>query len=361
MTLEDYGWDEYFEKAYIHCKQKDYLPARVIMRNRDYYTLIYENGCINAKLSGRFKHTYGFNSIAPVVGDWVAIYVRDGVSDAVIQGLLSRKTCFSRKPAVSGGRKIRNGVIQGGETVEQVLAANIDTVFIVSGLDGNFNISRIERYLTVAGSSGARPVIILNKADLCSNPEEFLIQIERIALNNPVHCISVFTGAGAEVLNNYMEAGKTLAFLGSSGVGKSTIINFMFGEEKQTTKTTSTANGKGRHTTTCTELFMHESGCMLIDTPGLRELKLWCDEKAVEESFRDVKDLVSQCKFSDCTHEKESGCAIKDAIQNGQLSQERFENFKKLYSEVKDLEARKKQKELYIARARKRERGGIQK
>lgn len=361
IKITDYGWDEIYEKDYLSHYNDGLLPARVVMRNRDFYKLIYNQGMITARLSGRYKYSAISDGTVPVVGDWVVIQIKDGVSDAMIQAVIPRKTCFSRKQAISGGRKIRNGVIQGGATNEQVLAANIDTVFIVSGLDGNFNISRLERYLTVAGSSGAKYVIILDKADLCSNPNEYLLQIEKIAPGIPVHCISVISGTGVEVLNNYMEAGKTLAFLGSSGVGKSTIINFMFGEEKQITKTTSTSNGKGRHTTTCAELFMHESGCMLIDTPGLRELKLWCDEKAVDESFEDVLLLSGQCKFSDCRHNKEPGCAIKEALQNGQLSQERFNNFIKLNREVKDLEARIKQKELYMARTLKRGREGVPK
>lgn len=358
MRLEELGWNEYFEKRYVKCKNIDCFPARVAMRNRDYYLLIYENGNISAKLSGRFKHIHSFEGEFPVVGDWVAIQVREGSSNAIIQEMIPRKTCFSRKPAVSGGRKIRNGVVQGGATVEQVLAANINTVFIVTGLDSNFNISRIERYLTVTSGSGAKPVIILNKADLCSNMDEYLFKVKKVAPNIPVHCISVISGIGTEILTGYMEAGKTLAFLGSSGVGKSTIINFMFGEEKQITKTTSVANGKGRHTTTCAELLVHESRCMLIDTPGLRELKLWCDEKAVEESFEDVLFLVRQCKFNDCRHDSEPGCAIREALQNGQLSLQRLDNFKKLFREVKDLEVRKKQKELYLARTLKRETGG---
>lgn len=250
-------------------------------------------------------------------------------------------------------KKTKNGIIQGGSTVEQVLAANIDTVFIVSGLDGNFNINRIERYLTIACSSKANAVVLLNKADLCANPDEYMLKVERIAPNVPVHCISMVAGTGMEALNQYMVSGKTLAFLGSSGVGKSTIINYMFGEERQTTKTTSEYNGKGRHTTTCAELLIHESGCMLIDTPGLRELKLWCDEKAVEENFEDILILSNLCKFNDCGHEMEPGCAIKEALQNGQLSLERYNNFKKLYREVKDLVARKKQKEMYMAKSMK--------
>lgn len=196
-------------------------------------------------------------------------------------------------------------------------------------------------------------MVLLNKADLCANPDEYMLKVERIAPNVPVHCISMVAGTGMEALNQYMVSGKTLAFLGSSGVGKSTIINYMFGEERQTTKTTSEYNGKGRHTTTCAELLIHESGCMLIDTPGLRELKLWCDEKAVEENFEDILILSNLCKFNDCGHEMEPGCAIKEALQNGQLSLERYNNFKKLYREVKDLVARKKQKEMYMAKSMK--------
>lgn len=349
MNIKDYGWNEFFEQNFASYQAQGLIPARVIMRNRENYKLVCDKGIHGAKLSGKYKHTALLDGTMPVVGDWVAIKNVDGSSDSLIQAMAERKTCFSRKQAISGGRKIKNGVIQGGATVEQVLAANIDTVFIVSGLDGNFNLSRIERYLTVATSSGASPVVLLNKADLCAEPEVYVSKVNEVARNVPVHCISVITGNNIESLSQYMAHGKTLAFLGSSGVGKSTIINSLFGEEKQNTKATSGSNGKGRHTTTCAELFLHESGCLLIDTPGLRELKLWCDEQSVNENFEDILLLSGECKFNDCSHKTEPGCAIREALYSGRLSQERFNNFKKLHIEVEDLKARKKQKELYIA------------
>ena len=254
---------------------------------------------------------------------------------------------------VSGGRKLKRGVIDGGTTERQALAANIDTAFVVTGLDGNFNTGRIERFLAVAKSSGAGAVLVLNKADLCPDPSQYLEDLGGVARGVPAHVLSAATGEGMEALSVYLAPGRTVAFLGSSGAGKSTLINRIFGVELQSTKEVSEATGKGRHTTSRGELFTHESGAMLIDTPGIRELQLWRDGEALEECFDDVTALIRQCRFSDCRHENEPGCAVQAAIRQGGLTRERFNRYRKLYEEVSRLEARKKQRELMLARVRK--------
>jgi ribosome biogenesis GTPase / thiamine phosphate phosphatase len=235
----------------------------------------------------------------------------------------------------------------------QILAANIDTVFIVTGLDGNFSTGRIERFLTATASSGASPVLLLNKADLCPDPAVYLEELERIAKGRPVHVVSAATGAGIECFAQYLTPGKTVAFLGSSGAGKSTLVNRLFGIDLQSTGEVNEATGKGRHTTSRAELFVHGSGCMLIDTPGIRELQLWCDGQAVEDTFEDVAALSGQCRFTDCQHGNEPGCAVRAALRSGELSESRFRSYTRLYSEVRHLEMRKKQRNIMISRQMK--------
>ncbi|MBB5194985.1 ribosome small subunit-dependent GTPase A [Anaerocolumna cellulosilytica] len=267
---------------------------------------------------------------------------------------MPRKSQFSRKMPISGGRKIKKGVIQGGSTEEQVMASNIDIAFIVCGLDNNFDLRRIERYITLVYNSRVKPVVILNKADKCPNPEDFLRLVEEVAIKIPVYIVSALKSISMDVFTQYMQPGKTVVFLGSSGVGKSTIINCLFGENRQQTKLISESTGKGRHTTTYSELIMHDSGCMLIDTPGSRELQLWGTTDCLDESFQDIIELSYKCKYNDCQHHNEPGCAIIKAIEEGSLSYERYESYKKQFFELKLLDKRKKQLELYRNKMMKR-------
>jgi ribosome biogenesis GTPase len=277
----------------------------------------------------------------PAVGDWVAIKIINN-TEAIIYALLPRKSYFARKLAISGGRKMKNGVLVGGNIEEQIIGSNIDIAFIVSGLDDNFNIGRIERYITLVLSSGATPVIILNKCDLCDNLPVYIEKINTFAKGIAVHSISVLNNINMNIFDEFLCCGKTLVFLGSSGVGKSTIINFLFGNEIQKTNTISASNGKGRHTTTSCQLLQHSSGCIVIDTPGIRELQLWADEDILSESFKDIHSLIKKCKYRDCNHDKEIGCAIKKAIEDGSLSIERFNNYKNQLKELKSLKDNKK-------------------
>lgn len=355
--LNALGWDDFFDRHFENQSQ-GLEPARIIMRSKDLYTVLCKSGELKAKLSGKLKREMAINGDYPVVGDFVGIDADRKGPFQTIHALVPRKSRFSRKPAISGGRKLKNGIMQGGSTAEQVLAANVDTVFIVSGLDGNFNLNRIERYLTIADQSGAKAVILLNKSDLCSSPESFVKQVRQLSEGTPVACISMATGAGLEIFEGYMTSGKTLVFLGSSGVGKSTIINGLFGDSRQKTKATSLSNGKGKHTTTCSELLIHETGCMLIDTPGLRELKLWCDEEALDERFSDIVKLSESCRYVNCRHQDDLGCEVQEALKSGVLSKERYQHYVKLKAEIGALNARKKQKEIYLARLKKRSLSG---
>jgi len=338
MNLYKLGFDNYFEEHFKEFLDKGYYAARVIAQQKNNYLLCSEKGVINGKLSGKFRYNSNLKKDFPAVGDWVVIRLIQGVpEEAIIHFLLPRKSSFVRKMAISGGRKIKNGIIVGGNIEEQVIASNIDTAFIVTGLDGNFNLQRIERYITLAYNSGATPVILLSKVDLCNNIDSYVNKVETIAIGLNIHPISVMENTGMNIFDNYLTEGKTVVFLGSSGVGKSTIINHLFGEIKQKTNSISSANGKGRHTTTSAQLFCHSSGSMIIDTPGIRELQLWGDEDILENSFQDIYDLAEECRFKDCKHTNEPGCAIKAAIEDGMLSIERFESYQKQLGEFHRL------------------------
>lgn len=354
MNLENMGWDNYFSGHFAQYLDKGFFPARVISQQKSSYILRAENGIVNGKLSGRYRYSAVSHKDYPVVGDWVAAQMIEGSSQAIIYALLPRRNGFARKLPISGGRKIRNGQIVGGLIEEQIVAANIDTTFIVSGLDNNFNLQRLERYITLSYNSGANPVILLNKADLCTDIPVYQKQVQDIAIGIAVHPISVIKGMGMHIFSEYMLPGKTVVFLGSSGVGKSTITNFLLGEDKQRVNATSSANGKGMHTTTSKELFIHESGCMIIDTPGLRELQLWGDESALEKSFSDIVALAEKCKYHDCHHDKEPGCAIRQAIADNIITQERFESYMKQYGELSRLSKEHRQFEINMNRKKKR-------
>jgi ribosome biogenesis GTPase len=256
----------------------------------------------------------------PAVGDWVIIRISDG-QQTMIQSILPRKTKFSRKVA-------------GKTAEEQIVAANIDIVFLVNALNQDFNLRRIERYLTMAWDSGANPVIVLNKTDLCGELENRIREVEDIAFGVPVHPVSCASGNGLNALNQYCKSGKTIALLGSSGVGKSTIVNCLLGNNSQKTGEIRLDDGEGRHTTTRRELILISGGGLLIDTPGMRELQLWGTEEGLTDAFDDIFRLTKECRFTDCSHTSEPGCAVTAALHNGTLSEERYSSFGKLQREL---------------------------
>jgi ribosome biogenesis GTPase len=265
------------------------------------------------------------------VGDWVAIAARPEEGAATIHAVLPRKSRFSRKAV-------------GGRTEEQMLAANVDTVLLVSGLDDDFNVRRIERYLTLAWEGGANPVIVLNKADLCEDIEGCLIKTESVAFGVPVLVVSAVDRQGLEDLRRHVGPGITSAFLGSSGVGKSSLINALLGEERQLVQAVRDDDSRGRHTTTRRELILVPDAGVVIDSPGLRELQLWIDEDSLKRSFEDVEEFVTQCRFGDCRHQSEPGCAVRAAIEDGTLDAARYRSYQKLQRELRHVARKQDQK-----------------
>lgn len=349
MELSKLGWDSFFKTNFDIQENKGYIAARVISQQKNNYCVCCEHGTINAKLAGKFLFTASVKKHYPTVGDWVGIKLSENDTQAIIHTVLPRKTAFVRKMPISGGRKIKNGIIVGGTTEEQVIAANVDIVFIVSGLDENFNIQRIERYITLAYNSGAMPVVILNKMDCCQSVEEYISKVQDIAIGLEIHPISVLREIGMDIFHKYLISGKTAVFLGSSGVGKSSIINFLIGEEKQKTNSISGFNKKGRHTTTSSQLIFHNSGSMIIDTPGLKELQLWGEQDALDQNFNDIIEIIACCRYKDCKHDMEPGCAIKHALETGEISHERVESYMSQFNELQRLNGRMRQNEKYLS------------
>lgn len=344
MTKEQFGWNPFFEAHFSEYKPSGMIPARVCREHKQQYQVYTQDGEYPAEVSGKMLYLAESRGDFPAVGDWVVASSPENGGLAVIQAILPRKSSFSRK--VASGRDRRSG----GRTEEQVLAANVDTVLLVSGLDREFNLRRIERYLTLVYNSGATPVIVLNKADLCEDVELCVAQVEAIAFGAPIHAISARTEPGLETLRSYLQHGKTVALLGSSGVGKSTIINAFLGYERQRVKTISEQVGKGQHTTTERELILLPTGGLLLDTPGMRELQLWSDETGLKGSFEDIDVLAAQCRFTDCQHESEPGCAVRAALEAGELETARLQSYRKLKNELAYLEQRQNSSADYLER-----------
>ena len=300
------------------------MPARVIAQQRQFWRIAGAFGECWAEVSGKLRLAAEEGVEWPAVGDWAVADVGEAGSSPLILEVLPRRSRFVRKRA---GKKI----------AEQVIAANVDTALLVSALDGDFNPRRVERYLAQCWESGARPVIVLNKADACSDVNVKAAAIERIAVGTDVCVVSARTGQGMEGLERFLTPGQTIVLLGSSGVGKSTIANRLLGEMQQEVQPVREGDSRGRHTTSARELFVLPGGALLMDTPGLRELQLWDATDGVSQAFADIDTLAAECRFSDCKHEGEPGCAVQAAVDAGTLDEARIENRRKLLREQEFL------------------------
>jgi len=339
LNLNELGWSEHFAAAQAAVAAPNLVPARVARQDYGCYLVFAEKGELVADVRGRLRHEAQGPADLPAVGDWVAVQPWPGEAKATICAVLPRRSCISRKTA-------------GARTDEQVLAANVDTLFLMVGLDRDFNPRRVERYLTFAWESGASPVILLNKADLCKDVEDRVLAIETIACGVPVHALSALAGDNVEAIRGYFVEGRTAAFLGSSGVGKSTLINALIGEERQEVGAVRESDGRGRHTTTRRELVFVPAGGMIVDTPGMRELQLWADEDAAGRTFGDIETLARRCRFRDCTHRTEPGCAVQAALDDGELDAGRLESYRKQQRELAYLARRQNESARRIEQAK---------
>ncbi|MBI2496719.1 MAG: ribosome small subunit-dependent GTPase A, partial [Opitutae bacterium] len=298
MKLAELGWNDHFAAAFAPHAAEGCVPGRVTLELKGYYEVTGESGTRLGECSGKFAHDARSPADYPAIGDWVAVIPLPGDDTrAIIHAVLPRRTKFSRKTA-------------GDRTDEQVVAANVDTVFLVTSLDGNYRLHRTERYLAAAWASGAEPVILLNKADLNDDTGAILTELAVAGRGVPVHVVSAQTRRGLKALAAFLQPGRTIAFLGSSGVGKSTLINRLMGERRQDTQEVREADGKGRHTTTQRELIIAPAGFIVIDTPGMREFQPWEAAASIDAVFADVTAVTARCKFRDCSHTVEPGCAV---------------------------------------------------
>ncbi|HEX4950866.1 MAG TPA: ribosome small subunit-dependent GTPase A [Blastocatellia bacterium] len=329
-ALLQFGWNQHFAAHFQPFLAKHYLPGRVSFQNQHLYRVYTAQGELLAEAAGKLRYEAESAEDLPAVGDWVALRYRAQSDRASIQAVLPRQSKFARKTA-------------GAKTEAQIVGANVDTIFLVTSLNQDFNPRRIERYLTTLWDSGARPVIVLSKADLCQDEaalQAHLQTLQSVTADVPVHVVSAKAKQGLEPLLQYCTTGQTIALIGTSGAGKSTLINHLLGYERQQVKEIREHDDRGQHTTRHRELILLPQGGLVLDTPGMRELQLWEVEAGIETTFEDVEALAAQCFFSDCQHQSEPRCAVRAALEAGTLSAERLENYYKLQQEARHLTLR---------------------
>lgn len=336
MQLELVGWDFLWEHEFKQYREKGLLPGRVFTYNRQWYSLYTEQGELGGELAGALLYRSEDQEL-PVVGDWVGF--RGHGNLAIIHDVLPRRTKFSRGAA---GRGLQ----------EQVIAANIDLLLIVCGLDQDFNLRRIERYLAASAETGFSRAILLNKADLCTDVPSRIAQVQELAPSTPVIAVSAIYEQVRERLLPYLAPGKTVVLMGSSGTGKSTLLNQLLGSSVQRTQTIRVDDSRGRHTTRQRELFLLPNGALVLDNPGIRELQLWDDGNSLSGAFPEIEALASECAFRDCSHQGDQGCAIAPALLNGELDQGRWRSYLKLQRELRYLALERDENSRRIERQR---------
>jgi ribosome biogenesis GTPase len=346
-ALETLGWDADWDAAFEPYRASGVVPGRVAVPYGSAYDVLTSDEEVRARVPGSMRHEAASASDLPVVGDWVALELGDH-GEATIRSVLPRRTKFSRRAAHDPGSDVAR---------EQVVAANVDVVFITASLADRPNPRVLERYLTLALESGARPVILLTKADRERDPEAVAVEIGAVGGDVPVHAVSSRSGLGLDQVQVYLKAGVTAALLGPSGAGKSTLVNTLAGEELLATGS-ARADGSGRHTTTRRELVVLPGGGLIVDNPGMRELHLWLADEGLAEAFEDIAELAAQCRFADCRHEEEPGCAVRAALADGRLTPERWQGYRELQRELAELEQRLAQRERSRARRRRPGAGG---
>jgi ribosome biogenesis GTPase len=325
--LSQMGWTSHFQAQLAESGSSQWLPARVIGVRKNAFRVSNGKEEWSATAAGRLIHRPG--CLYPVAGDWVLM------ADGLISKVLTRKNALSRGAAGARGRKNEQA------RKEQVIAANLDTVFVVCGLDRDFNLRRIERYVTLVYNCGLNPVIVLTKADLHENPSHFVAEAESVALGVPTHLVSARNGSGLAQLKAYLSFGQTAALVGSSGAGKSTLVNRLYGETIQATDSISSSAGKGKHTTTSRDLIVMPQGGMVIDNPGIREIAFWDDDGGIGSTFPEIEQYAGQCRFSDCSHTHEPGCRVLRAEAEGEISPDRLESYRKMKRELAYFSDRK--------------------
>ena len=324
MNLSHWGWNDRLAMDFADYAAGGCCAGRVVSVSREIYRVITAQGECSAALSGKLRFRAGSRSELPAVGDWVALSIPPS-GRAAIAGILPRRSKFSRKAA-------------GAVVEEQVIAANIDYVFLLNALNQDYNLRRLERYLVLAWESGARPVVLLTKAGLCADAAQKMAETAAVAAGAPVYLVSSVTGTGLSGLEQYLKAGLTVTLLGSSGAGKSTLLNRLAGCELQRIGAIRSGDDRGRHTTTRSDLFRLPGGALVIDTPGLRELQLWGGGSGLSETFEDLEAYAARCRFNDCRHRDEPGCAVQEALRSGALDRGRYESYLKLQREMAYLE-----------------------
>jgi len=325
--IEEYGWSDALRVEFAPHARAGHLPGRIIVQQREADLVITDVGTLSARLSGRLRHE-AREAGHPAAGDWVALSANAGAGTATIHAVLPRRTAFVRRAADSV------------QTL-QVIAANIDVVFVVTSMNADLNPRRLERFLAAAWQSGARPVVVLTKSDLCEEPEVQAAEIATLAVGCAVVVVSAHKGAGLGGLMDHIKPGETCVLIGSSGVGKSTLVNALLGEERMATQDIRAADARGRHTTSHRQLILLPGGGLLLDTPGIREVGLIDADAGLSTVFDDIERLAENCRFRDCGHTTEPGCAVREALEQGVLDPDRWAHFQKLGQELAALEQTK--------------------